>query len=53
MSDRIVVMHHGKVVEQGDADEICENPRHDYTQRCSMPCPRSSSGAADACGAGK
>jgi ABC-type oligopeptide transport system ATPase subunit len=33
MSDRIVVMHHGKVVEQGDADELCENPRHDYTQR--------------------
>ncbi len=33
MSDRIVVMHHGKVVEQGDADEICENPRHDYTRK--------------------
>ena len=33
MSDHIVVMHHGKVVEQGDADEICENPRHDYTQK--------------------
>ena len=33
MSDRIVVMHHGKIVEQGDADEICENPRHDYTQK--------------------
>ena len=33
MSDRIVVMHHGKVVEQGEADEICENPRHDYTQK--------------------
>jgi ABC-type microcin C transport system duplicated ATPase subunit YejF len=32
MSDRIVVMHHGKIVEQGDADEVCENPRHDYTQ---------------------
>lgn len=33
MSDRIVVMHHGKVVEQGDADEVCENPRHDYTRK--------------------
>lgn len=33
MSDVIVVMHHGKVVEQGDADEVCENPRHDYTRR--------------------
>lgn len=33
MSDRIVVMHHGKVVEQGDADAVCEAPRHDYTRR--------------------
>ncbi len=33
MSDHIVVMHHGKVVEQGDADELCENPRHDYTRK--------------------
>ena len=33
MSDHIVVMHHGKVVEQGAADEICENPRHDYTRK--------------------
>lgn len=33
MSDRIVVMHHGKIVEQGDAAQICENPRHDYTQK--------------------
>jgi ABC-type oligopeptide transport system ATPase subunit len=33
MSDRIVVMHHGKIVEQGDATQICENPRHDYTRK--------------------
>lgn len=33
MSDRIVVMHHGKVVEQGEANELCENPGHDYTRR--------------------
>jgi ABC-type oligopeptide transport system ATPase subunit len=33
MSDQIVVMHHGKIVEQGDADAICEAPRHDYTKR--------------------
>lgn len=33
MSDRIVVMHHGKVVEQGTADQICEAPGHDYTRR--------------------
>ncbi|WP_395738699.1 ABC transporter ATP-binding protein [Prosthecobacter sp.] len=33
MSDRIVVMHHGKIVEQGDAEQVCESPRHDYTQK--------------------
>lgn len=33
MSDRIVVMHHGKIVEQGDADQVCEHPRHDYTRK--------------------
>ncbi len=33
MSDRIVVMHHGKIMEQGDADAICENPQHDYTKK--------------------
>ncbi len=33
MSDHIVVMHHGRVVEQGTADEVCENPRHDYTRK--------------------
>ena len=33
MSDRIVVMHHGKIMEQGDADAICEAPQHDYTKR--------------------
>ena len=33
MSDRIVVMHHGKIVEQGDADEVCERPSHVYTRQ--------------------
>jgi len=33
MSDQIVVMHHGKIVEQGGADAICEDPQHDYTKR--------------------
>jgi ABC-type oligopeptide transport system ATPase subunit len=33
MSDQIVVMHHGKIVEQGGADAICEAPQHDYTKR--------------------
>ena len=27
VSDRIAVMHEGKIVEQGPADQVCERPR--------------------------
>jgi peptide/nickel transport system ATP-binding protein len=33
MSDRVVVMTHGRIVEQGDADQIFNSPAHPYTQR--------------------
>lgn len=33
MSDSIMVMTEGKIVEQGDAKEICRNPQHPYTQK--------------------
>jgi oligopeptide transport system ATP-binding protein len=33
ISDRIAVMHHGKLVEEGTADQVCENPRDDYTKK--------------------
>jgi ABC-type oligopeptide transport system ATPase subunit len=33
MSDHIAVMHLGKLVEQGSADQICEAPTHDYTKK--------------------
>ena len=32
ISDRIAVMHHGRIVEIGTADEIYHNPIHPYTQ---------------------
>ena len=32
VSDRVMVMNGGRVVEIGAADEIFENPAHDYTQ---------------------
>ncbi|CAH0990842.1 Oligopeptide transport ATP-binding protein OppF [Sinobacterium norvegicum] len=32
ISDRIVVMYMGAVVEQGDANEVFFNPQHPYTQ---------------------
>ncbi|PCJ86435.1 MAG: microcin ABC transporter ATP-binding protein [Thiotrichaceae bacterium] len=32
MSHRVIVMRQGKVVEQGDVDEVFNNPKHDYTR---------------------
>jgi oligopeptide transport system ATP-binding protein len=46
ISDRIAVMHDGKIVEQGTADQVCENPRDDYTKKLlsavPIPDPRES-----------
>ena len=33
MSDRIMVMKDGQIVEAGDADEICDHPQTDYTRQ--------------------
>lgn len=32
LSDRVAVMHQGKIVETGSADELFTHPRHPYTQ---------------------
>jgi oligopeptide transport system ATP-binding protein len=32
ISDRIAVMHEGRIVEQGPVDRICEQPGHPYTK---------------------
>ncbi|HSS05032.1 MAG TPA: ATP-binding cassette domain-containing protein [Solirubrobacterales bacterium] len=32
VSDRIAVMHDGKIVEQGPADQVCEQPSDPYTK---------------------
>ncbi|HWB70081.1 MAG TPA: ATP-binding cassette domain-containing protein, partial [Solirubrobacterales bacterium] len=32
VSDRIAVMHEGKIVEEGSADAVCERPSHPYTK---------------------
>jgi peptide/nickel transport system ATP-binding protein/oligopeptide transport system ATP-binding protein len=33
ISDHVLVMHHGKIVESASAEEIYRNPRHDYTRK--------------------
>ena len=33
ISDRIAVMNHGKIVETGGADQVCEHPRDEYTKK--------------------
>jgi len=32
MSHRVIVMRQGKVVEQGDVEEVFNNPKHEYTR---------------------
>jgi ABC-type oligopeptide transport system ATPase subunit len=32
MSDRIAVMLNGEIVETGSADQVCDDPQHDYTR---------------------
>jgi peptide/nickel transport system ATP-binding protein len=40
MSDRMMVMKNGKIVEAGDADEICNNPKTDYTIKLISAIPK-------------
>jgi microcin C transport system ATP-binding protein len=32
ISHRIIVMHHGKFVEQGETEQLFNHPQHPYTQ---------------------
>jgi peptide/nickel transport system ATP-binding protein/oligopeptide transport system ATP-binding protein len=40
MSDHVIVMHHGKVVESAPAEQIYENPQHEYTRKLLAAVPR-------------
>jgi peptide/nickel transport system ATP-binding protein len=42
ISDRIMVMNKGRIVEIGEADEVYFNPKKDYTQRLIASIPKSS-----------
>lgn len=33
ISDEILVLHHGRLVESGPAEQVCGAPRHDYTKK--------------------
>ena len=40
MSDEIIVMYRGKVVERGDADRVCDDPQHEYTRKLLNSVPK-------------
>jgi oligopeptide transport system ATP-binding protein len=41
IADRIAVMHEGRIVEQGEADRVCESPSDPYTKQllAAVPVP--------------
>ncbi len=40
LCDRIMVMTRGKIVESGDARQVCSNPQHPYTQKLIAAVPK-------------
>jgi peptide/nickel transport system ATP-binding protein len=54
VSDRIAVMHDGRIVEEGAADRVCEHPSHPYTRAllAAVPIPDPREARARRAGAG-
>ncbi|MGM0573927.1 MAG: ABC transporter ATP-binding protein [Bacteroidota bacterium] len=40
MSDRVLVMKDGKLIEQGEADTLYQNPKEDYTRKLIQALPK-------------
>ena len=40
LAHRVAVMYRGKIVEQGDGDQVFTNPQHEYTKRLLAAVPR-------------
>ncbi len=40
MSDDIIVMNRGRVVESGTAEQVCDSPQHEYTRKLLAAVPK-------------
>jgi peptide/nickel transport system ATP-binding protein len=40
VADRVIVMQHGRVVEEGTRDQVFDEPRHPYTRQLLQAAPR-------------
>ena len=40
ISHRVMVMRAGRIVEEGDTDDVFERPQHEYTQQLLSSIPR-------------
>jgi ABC-type oligopeptide transport system ATPase subunit len=40
VADRVAIMHEGRIVETGPAEEVFREPRHDYTRALLRAHPR-------------